>query len=280
MMIDSEDIEKANQLIVESDAILIGAGAGLSIAAGIAYSGTRFTNNFADYIERYKLTDMYSASFYPFHTLEEKWGYFSRHIKFNRFDAKIGKVYTDILNLVKDKNYFVITTNVDSQFFRAGFHSQRVFATQGDYGKFQCKIACHDELYDNEDVITQMVEKQADCHIPSSLVPYCPVCGGNMVSHLRIDANFIENADWKKTRERYVNFIQQSLGKQFVLLELGVGFNTPGIIRWPMEQIAMNYEKSALIRVNKEHVQPTYDIQDKSLLIENDITEFIEKLTH
>jgi len=277
-MISSENIEKTRQLIAESDAILIGAGAGLSTAAGIAYSGKRFTDNFADFIERYKLTDMYSSGFYPFKTLEEKWGYFSRHIKLNRFDAVAGKVYTELFKLVKNKNYFVITTNVDYQFLKARFDAQKLFATQGDYGKFQCQKACHDRLYDNEEVIAEMVEKQSDCRIPSDLVPYCPVCGGNMVSHIRIDDNFIENADWKAARERYVNFVRQSIDRQFVMLELGVGFNTPVIIRWPMEQIAMNYTNSTLIRVNKDHVQPSYAIQDKSLLMAGDIAEFVENL--
>ena len=278
-MIDLDLIMKCKKLISDADAVLIGAGSGLSTAAGLEYGGKRFTDNFASYIEKYNLKDMYSAAFYPYSTLEEKWGYFSRHIKINRYDAQVGKLYLDLLKMVEDKNYFVLTTNADSQFFRANYDKNKIFATQGDYDKFQCEKACHDKLYYNEETIKQMVEQQFDCKIPSELIPICPVCGGNLVAHLRMDGYFVENEEWETASRRYSNFIKQFQNKKLVLLEFGVGFNTPSIIRWPFEQITLAYADSTLIRVNKENVESRYNISQKNIMIKGDIAEFISKLT-
>ncbi len=270
-----ESIEKSRKLISESDVILIGAGSGLSAAAGLSYTGNRFSDNFADYIKKYSLTDMYSSAFHPFPTPEEKWGYFSRHIKLNRYDAPVGKVYSDLLQIVEDKEYFVITTNVDAQFFKAGFEADSIFATQGDYGKFQCAKACHETLYANEDMITQMAQQQNDCRIPSELIPICPVCGEQLVSHLRIDGTFVENDDWQAASQRYLKFIRQAKDKNLLMLELGVGYNTPSIIRWPFEQLSGQYPNSSLIRVNKDHVQSSYPVSDKSIFLKADIAGFM-----
>lgn len=279
-MIDLDLIMKSKKLISEGDAVLIGAGSGLSTAAGLEYSGKRFTDNFSDYIEKYNLTDMYSAGFYPYPTLEEKWGYFSRHIKLNRYDAVASKVYLDLLKLVEDKEYFVITTNVDAQFLKAGFDHDKVFATQGDYGKLQCEKACHDTLYDNENIITRMVEEQSDCRVPSELIPICPVCGGNLVAHLRIDGYFVENEDWKAASNNYSKFIKESQNKNLVLIELGVGFNTPSIIRWPFEQMAISHENITLIRINKDNVQAKFNIPSKSILIREDISDYLAEINN
>ncbi|MBU2644321.1 Sir2 silent information regulator family NAD-dependent deacetylase [bacterium] len=278
-MIPETVIAVCQKLIQVSDAILIGAGSGLSAAAGLAYSGKRFTDNFADYIERFPLTDMYSSGFYPFPTREEKWGYFSRHIKLNRYDAEAGKVYSDLLQLVESKNYFVITTNVDAQFFKAGFAADQVFATQGDYGKFQCEKACHDTLYDNEQSINQMVTQQSDCRIPAELIPVCPVCGKNLVTHLRIDGYFVENSDWKAASRHYQDFVNAVKNQKLVLLELGVGFNTPVIIRWPFERMAKTHTQSTLIRVNKDNVHASYSEQERNILIKADIADFLERMS-
>ncbi len=278
-MISNKTILKCKKLIDKCDVLLIGAGSGLSTAAGLSYSGKSFTDNFADYIQKYNLTDMYTAGFFPFPTLEEKWGYFSRHIKLNRYDAEVGKVYNDLMKLVKIKNYFVITTNVDAQFFKAGFDQNRVFATQGDYGKFQCSKPCHDTLYDNEAIISQMVQQQFDCRIPTELIPMCPVCGENLITNIRINDSFVENDDWKSASTRYSNFIDQLENKKVVLLELGVGFNTPIIIRWPFEKITELHNNCTLIRVNYNNVQNYLNISDKSLHIEEDIADFFENMT-
>jgi NAD-dependent SIR2 family protein deacetylase len=188
-------INKARNLIKDADHILIGAGAGLSTAAGLLYSGERFTNNFQDFIAKYNFTDLYSSSFYPFKTQEEKWAYFSRHIKLNRFDAEVGIPYFELLKLVETKNYFVLTTNVDALFHKAGFDKAKVFMVQGDYGKNQCAKGCHKILYDNEKLIKEMVLTQKDCMIPTALIPKCPVCGGDMAANLRGDEYFVEDEE-------------------------------------------------------------------------------------
>lgn len=271
---DKNSIEKSKQLIAQSEAILIGAGAGLSTAGGLKYSGKRFNDNFADYIEKYQLTDMYSSAFYPFPSPEEKWGYFSRHIKLNRFDAPVGQVYDDLWQMVKHKPHFVITTNADAQFYKSGFESENIFATQGDYAKFQCKVGCHDTLYDNEEIIHNMVLRQQDLKIPTELLPICPKCGEDLVAHLRIDNHFVENSDWHQAKDHYVRFINKHKNKKLVLLELGIGFNTPSIIRWPFEQMAIAFKKSTLIRINYDNVDARYGIPDKSILLKGDISQF------
>lgn len=212
-----DDISKLKNLIENADCVLIGAGSGLSAASGLTYSGDRFEKNFGDFIERYGFKDMYSAGFYPFGTQEEKWAYWSRHIYINRYDITPGEPYFDLLKLMKDKNYFVLTTNVDHQFQLAGFDENRIFATQGDYGFFQCANACHDRLYDNEKAIRAMIDCQKDCMIPAELVPKCPVCGGNMEVNLRVDDRFVEDENWREASERYMRFLRKNI-KEHILL--------------------------------------------------------------
>lgn len=275
-MINTTQITKAKHLLANADAILIGAGAGLSTAAGLNYGGKRFTDNFPDFIKKYGLTDMYSSAFYPFPTKEEFWAYFSRHIKLNRFDAPVGKLYSDLLKLVKEKEHFVITTNADGLFFRAGFDKDKVFATQGDYAKFQCATPCHDTLYDNKEIINRMVSEQKDFRIPTKLLPKCPRCGGDMETNLRKDNTFVEDDNWRAASDRYIAFLKQNIDKKLVMLELGIGFNTPVIIRWPFEQIAQAKENTMLIRVNMDNVESRYPQEERNLLIKGDIKEFIE----
>lgn len=277
-MISEDFIQKCKNLVAEADRILIGAGSGLSTAAGINYGGTRFTDNFPDYIKKYGISDMYSAAFYPYSTLEEKWGYFSRHIKLNRYDVCATELYTKLLKLVENKEYFVITTNVDAQFEKAGFDVHKLFATQGDYGKFQCEKACHNTLYDNEEIVKKMVEQQQNCRIPSELIPKCPVCGENLDAHLRKDNSFVENADWHAASLRYKEFVQNARTKKLVMLELGIGFNTPGIIRYPFEQLSAEYANSCLIRVNMDNVDAHYQVGQNSILLKADIAKFVQKV--
>ena len=274
----AETIALCRKMIEGSDAILIGAGAGLSTAAGLEYGGKRFADNFPEFIQQYGLTDMYSSAFFPFPSKEERWAYFSRHIKVNRYDFETPALYKDLLTLLKDKNYFVITTNADGLFFKAGFKEQRVFATQGDYSKFQCSKACHDTLYDNEESVTQMVERQSQCRIPSVLLPTCPVCGEDLDAHLRKDEFFIENDDWKSNARRYQDFVQSNSESRLVMLEFGVGFNTPSIIRWPFEQLAAGLPQATLIRINKDDVRSRYDLPEGNILIKEDLEPFITAL--
>lgn len=271
-------ITKSQTLLQDCDAVVIGAGSGLSTAAGIDYGGERFQRHFPDYIAKYGMTDMYSGGFYPFASLEEKWGFRSRQVKLNRYDAKVGDLYFKLLDLVSRKPYFVITTNVDAQFERAGFNPERIFAVQGDYGKFQCTIPCHDTLYNNQSQISEMVAQQVDCQIPSELVPYCPVCGEPMMLHVRIDQSFVENSDWQLARQRYSDFLNQFHNKKLLLLELGVGFNTPSIIRFPFEQFSQQFPLAHLIRLNKDEVKSQGKVEENQLLVQEDISQWIDKL--
>lgn len=226
-----EQTEKLKQEIETADAIVIGAGAGLSASAGMSYSGERFEKNFADFYEKYGIQDMYSGGFYPYGTLEEYWAWWSRHILINRYEAGVGKPYCDLLKFVKDKDYFVLTTNVDHQFQLAGFDKKRLFYTQGDYGLWQCSKPCHQKTYDNEQAVRRMAAEQRDMKIPTELIPRCPVCGAPMTMNLRVDTSFVEDDGWHAASERYSDFIHKHETAHVLFLELGVGLNTPGIIK-------------------------------------------------
>jgi len=271
-------LEKARQAIQDAEVVLIGGGAGLSASAGLVCNGERFTSHFADFIARYGLTDMYSSAFYPFHTQEEKWAYWSRHIKLNRYDAAVGQAYLDLLRFVREKAHFVITTNVDAQFYKAGFAPENIFAVQGDYGKLQCAQACHSTLYDNEEMVRHMVLAQSDCRIPADLIPKCPQCGGVMEPNLRKDQCFVEDDAWHKAQNRYAQFLAALGAKPFVLLELGVGYNTPSIIKFPFEQIAARHPAATLIRINKDYPEISRLNQAKTIAFEQDIGEIIAAL--
>jgi len=271
-------LEQAREAIRTADALLIGAGAGLSTATGLDYGGQRFQDAFPDFIERYGLTDMYSSAFLPFPTLEERWAYMSRHIQLNRFDAVPGELYTALTKLCRDREHFVITTNVDSLFFEAGFDRERVFATQGDYGLFQCATPCHDTLYDNQAAIAAMVEACIDCRIPTRLVPTCPVCAGPLAPHLRADGSFVENHQWHDASRRYQRFVERVQGGSIVLLELGVGYNTPGIIKFPFEELAARAPQATLIRVNRDHPDISQRNRDRTIAFGEDLADLLPKL--
>lgn len=248
-------ILRAVGFIKNADAVIIGAGAGASSAAGLSYSGERFTSNFSEFIERYGsryMPDMYAAGFYPFQTQEEKWGYWSKHAWFNRFLPPALLLYQMLFDIVKDKEYFVLTTNVEHQFWKAGFADERIFATQGDYGEIQCERGCHQKVYDAKEIFNQMNQARQNCMIPSYMVPKCPVCGGDMAMHLRCDNFFVEDETWKEAADRYADFLSSVKGKNVVLLELGVGFNTPIIIRLPFEKMVRENKSYKLIRLNMD----------------------------
>lgn len=271
-------LAKAKKAVKEADAILIGGGAGLSSAAGLVYGGERFYSNFKEFIDKYGMMDMYSAGFYPFKTQEEKWGYWSRHIKLNRFDPKAGEVYLKLFELVKDKDYFVITTNVDAQFYKAGFDPLKIFAVQGDYGKLQCAGSCHNKLYDNEALVRQMVAEQNNCEIPTNLIPHCPECGGLMDLNLRKDYTFVQDEVWHRSSMRYTEFISRIRERKLVLLELGVGYNTPTIIKFPFEEITAQSLNATLIRINKDYPEHGKMNRKKTIAFGNDIAEIMAVL--
>lgn len=270
-------LDNAKKVIDEADYIIIGAGAGFSAAAGIEYSGKRFDDNFQDFIKKYGVRDMYSATFYPYETQEEKWAHWARHVYVNRYSVGRTKLYEQLLNLVKDKEYFVLTTNVEHQFWINDFEDKRIFATQGDYGLMQCEKACHDKLYSNEELVYEAIEKTDDCKIPSDLVPVCPVCGGNMEINVRKDNFFVEDEKWHEMNQNYSNFLQSiDENKNIVFMELGVGFNTPGIIRYPFEQMVYNNKNASLIRLNRDYPQAIPENKDKTISFDEEISEIFD----
>lgn len=223
----SAQIKLLKEKIQSSEAILIGAGAGLSTSAGLTYDGQRFMKYFSDFHAKYGITDIYSGGFYPYHSLEEYWAWWSRHIYYNRYAEDVGGAYYDLLDIVKEKEYFVITTNVDHCFQRAGFDKKRLFYTQGDYGLWQCSKPCHQSTYDNEDVVRKMIKEQNDMRIPSELIPYCPKCGSPMTMNLRCDYTFVQDEGWYEASKRYEAFVKKYKESNILFLELGVGGNTP-----------------------------------------------------
>ena len=270
-------ILKAKTAIQKADYIIIGAGAGLSTAAGLEYSWKSFEENYKEFINRYQFQDLYSATFYPFETQEEKWAFWAKLIKLNRLNPPL-KLYQEVLDMVKDKEYFVITTNADGQFEIAGFQKENIFAVQGDYEFLQCENACHNQLYDNKEFVKKWLEEMKDCKIPSKLIPKCPVCGGNMELNLRKDANFVQDENWYQQSEKYEAFLDKTKNKNVVLLEIGVGFNTPGIIRFPFEQMTYNDLKTTLIRINKDYPKTMLEINNKTISFDEDTNQIIKDL--
>lgn len=271
-------IEKLQQEIETADAILIGAGAGLSTSAGFTYSGRRFTDTFSDFISKYGFRDMYSGGFYPFDTLEEHWAYWSRYIYINRYQDAPKDTYADLLKLVQGKDCFVLTTNVDHCFQKAGFDKHRLFYTQGDYGLWQCSRPCHNKTYDNEEVVRKMVAEQREMRVPSGLVPHCPVCGAPMSMNLRADSTFVEDEGWHKAAERYQDFVRRHEGLHVLYLELGVGGNTPVIIKYPFWKMAAQNPKSTYACINLTEAYCPSEIKRQSICIEGDIGAVLKEL--
>lgn len=273
----SDSIQRLRKAIDEADAIVIGAGAGLSTSAGFTYSGERFEKYFSDFGEKYGFEDMYTGGFYPYETPEEMWAYWSRYIFINRYMDAPKPVYENLFELVKDKDYFVITTNVDHCFQKAGFDKERLFYTQGDYGLFQCSEPCTPVTYDNEEMVRNMMEQQADMRIPSELIPKCPNCGKPLTMNLRSDDKFVEDEGWDRAAERYNEFLRTRTGK-ILFLELGVGYNTPTIIKVPFWQMTMNNPDATYACVNFGEALYPEEIQDQAIGIDADIGKVIEEI--
>lgn len=271
-------IEKIKSVLENAEALVVGAGAGLSTSAGFTYSGERFEQYFSDFRARYGFSDMYTGGFYPYKTLEEHWAYWSRYIMINRYmDAPI-PVYEGLFDLVKNKNYFVITTNVDHCFQKAGFDKSRLFYTQGDYGLFQCSEPCHKKTYDNEEQIRAMYEAQQDMKIPTELLPKYPVCGKPMSMNLRADDTFVEDEGWHRAALRYQDFLNGNKDRNIVYLELGVGGNTPGIIKYPFWNMTYSNPKAKYICINKGEAVVPKEIENQSICVNNDIWAVLREL--
>ena len=274
----SAAINKLAELLMDSEAVVIGAGAGLSTSSGFYYDGERFERYFADFKQKYGIRDMYSGGFYQFPSPEEQWAWWSRAILVNRYECPVGKPYQDLLTLIKDKNYFVLTTNVDHQFQRAGFDKLRLFYTQGDYGLWQCSVPCHEKTYDNEDAVYEMVKQQKDMRIPSELIPHCPVCGAPMTMNLRCDDHFVEDSGWYAASKRYKDFLLQNTDKRVLFLELGVGMNTPGIIKYPFWQMTAQNPDATYVSLNYgEAFAPSW-IKEQSICLNYNIKTVLDDL--
>lgn len=268
----SDNIEKLRGEIKYADAIIIGAGAGMSASAGFTYNGERFERYFSDFHKKYGITDMYSGGFYPYETFEEYWAWWSRHILVNRYDCNVGKPYSCLLELVKDKNYFVLTTNVDHQFQKAGFDKKRLFYTQGDYGLWQCSKACHKKTYDNEKAVRQMAALQQNMKIPTELIPKCPVCGELMTMNLRCDDKFVQDEGWYAAASRYKEFVRKYKNTHILFLELGVGMNTPAIIKYPFWYMTAQNPKSVYACINLEGLVYPKQIEKQAVFLKADIS--------
>ena len=273
-----DNMERLRQELHAADAVVIGAGSGLSTSAGFTYTGERFEKYFDDFIQKYGFRDMYSGGFYPLETLEEHWAYWSRYIYINRYMDAPNPVYQNLLKLVRNKDYFVLTTNVDHCFQKAGFDKDRLFYTQGDYGLWQCSKPCHNKTYDNETVIRKMFAEQKDMKIPGELVPRCPVCGAPMSMNLRADDTFVEDEGWHDAAGRYEDFIRSHEGLRVLYLELGVGGNTPGIIKYPFWRMTYENPKAVYACVNLGEAGVPKEIAERAFWIDGGIGEVVECL--
>ncbi|MEE0320356.1 MAG: Sir2 silent information regulator family NAD-dependent deacetylase [Ruminococcus sp.] len=271
----SAEIDRLKNEIETADAIVIGAGSGLSTAAGFTYSGERFEKYFSDFIEKYQFRDMYSGGFYPFESLEEHWAYWSRYIYINHYMDVDNGTYKGFFKLVKDKDYFVLTTNVDHQFQKAGFDKHRLFYTQGDYGLFQCSQPCCQETYDNEACIQDMLKTQKNMRIPTELIPHCPKCGKPMTMNLRADDTFVQDKGWYRAAERYEEFLRRHKNLHILFLELGVGYNTPAIIKYSFWQMTAKNSKAVYACVNFGEAFCPKQIQSQAICINIDIHNFL-----
>ncbi len=280
--------ERLWRALEQAEAVVIGAGAGFSTAAGLTYTGERFYKYFQDFIDKYGFRDMYSGGFYPFETLNEHWAYWSRYIYVNRYMGPPKPVYQKLYELIKDKDYFVLTTNVDHCFQKAGFDKARLYYMQGDYGLFQCSGPCHDKTYDNREKVRAMVEAQGlraasdgglyvpegialSMEVPDELVPYCPACGKPMSMNLRADDTFVQDEGWYLAAKRYEAFLEKCMDKRTVFLELGVGYNTPGIIKYPFWRMTAENPRAVYVCINLGEACAPEEIRDRSICINADI---------
>ena len=292
-----DEIIRLERTFEEADAVILGAGAGVSAAAGFAYTGERFEKYFSDFAAKYRFRDMYSGGFYPYDTLEEHWAYWSRYIYINRYMDAPRPVYERLYELVKEKDYFVLTTNVDHCFQKAGFDRHRMFYTQGDYGLFQCGIPCHQETYDNEEIVRSMVRAQGyvitekgelvlpegvtpKMEVPADLIPHCPRCGKPMSMNLRADDTFVQDEGWYQASGRYADFLRRHQGMRVLFLELGVGMNTPGIIKYPFWQMTSENLQAVYSCVNLGEAYAPEEIATRSVCINGDIGEVLNKIEH
>lgn len=274
-------IEEAARKLAGADAVVIGAGAGLSAAAGLDYSGPEFRKEFADYIAKYGFPDLYSSSFYEFPTEEERWARWARHIDYARFRPGAFPLYKELYELVKSRRYFVITTNVDGQFRKAGFDPDKIFEVQGDYGLIQCAVGCHPKVYSDKEAVEEILKHSHDMTVDRQYVPVCPVCGGDMDVHVRKNGYFVQDDNWDKAAERYEEFMRNYADRgKVVLLELGIGFNTPTIIRFPFERVTFHNPQATLVRLNSEYPHGMKETAERTIPFTENMQRVVDALNH
>ncbi len=288
LLCNTNKIEQLQQALKQSEVIVIGAGAGLSSAAGYNYTGERFQKWFKDFENKYHIKDMYTGGFYPYTTLNEYWAYWSRYIYINRYVDAPKPLYHTLYNIIKNKDYFVITTNVDHCFQKAGFDKKRLFYTQGDYGLLQCSVPCHTHTYDNKEMILKMLESQCyqkeidsginKMFVPDELIPYCKICGKPMSMNLRADDTFVQDNGWYQSAERYQTFLKNHKNKNVLFLELGVGYNTPSIIKYPFWKMTNEWKKAKYVCINQSDTLIPKQIQKKAICINDDIETVINQI--
>lgn len=290
-----EKTEQLKRQWEQAETVVIGAGAGLSTAAGFTYDGERFQRYFGDFAGKYHFGNMYAGGFYPYDIWLEYWAYWSRYIYVNRYMDPPKPVYQKLYEMVKDRDYFVLTTNVDHCFQKAGFAKERLYYTQGDYGLFQCSRPCHDRTYDNEETVRAMVEAQgfriaadgslylpegvtAAMTVPPALVPRCPACGEHLCMNLRADDTFVQDEGWYRAAKRYETFLEEHRDKRILFLELGVGYNTPGIIKYPFWRMTAENPKAAYACINYGEAACPGEIEKRAVCIDGDIGEVLEEV--
>lgn len=271
----SERISFLRQAVQEADHIIIGAGSGLTTAAGIDYAGDDFRREFAPWIERYGFTDLYTSSFYPFETPEEYWAYWAKHIWFSRYRTGATELYKTLLHRFPEA--FIVTTNVDAQFELAGFPTERIFATQGDYCWFQPASGSPKTLVDNREWVFRVLPHIHECRIPTEMIPSMPD-GSPASLNLRVDDTFVEDFHWHQQARRYTDYVQRASQDNLLLLEFGIGYNTPGIIRLPFEQMAQRFPHTTLIRFNRDNPEPYIEDMPRFTAFTEDIATVINQL--
>lgn len=277
-----QQIKDAAEMIRNAEYVLIGAGAGMSTAAGAQYGGKFFEKNFGEFQKKYGkgpyMQDMYFAGFYPFPDEESYWGYWSKQALLAGINLDVTPLHRLLLESLSDKKIFVLSTNADAQFVKAGLPCEKIFCTQGDYFHIQCGKGCHDKTYDAVELFQQMDQARMDCKIPSSMVPKCPVCGGQMDMNLRKDHFFVQDDAWYEAEDKFSDFLSEAINEKLVLLELGVGFNTPTIIRFPFEKLVREHENISLIRLNIEQAVVPESFGERAVGINADMAESIKDI--
>ena len=291
----AENLRRLRQELDSAGAVVIGAGAGLSTAAGFTYSGERFERWFSDFRERFGFTDMYAGGFYPFPDGETRWAFWARNIYVNRYTEAPKPVYRDLLSLVEDKDYFVITTNVDHQFQKAGFDKTRLFYTQGDYGLFQHPDGRIKKTYENEVWVREAMAAQGfqpdgaggfrrpegggiSMRIPHELLPTCPDDGAPAAMNLRVDDSFVEDAGWQAAAGRYADFLRAHEGQRVLFLELGVGGNTPMIIKYPFWAMTAENPRAIYACLNYSDACCPVQIRERAICLDGDRGEVLRRL--